>query len=217
MRQALRLLSHFVGQLQRKSNNFARYLPPAPVETYLLYAAARLNLADTIANGAKSIEELTALIDVNADILVRLLRGWVIIGVLTEEPGGHYSLTRSGQNLKNGSPIRGEVLVQTELFMAWAELLYAARTGESPFARRFGSDPFRHFAQDADANRTFNRSFANRDFLNVAIANAYPFPPDAHIVDVGGGYGDLLLTLLERNSGAKGTLLTGQTKKRPKS
>jgi hypothetical protein len=45
---------------------------------------------------------------------------------------------------------------------------------------------------------------------NPLVAQAYDFPPDATVVDVGGGHGGLLLAVLRRHPGLRGALFDQQ-------
>ena len=57
-------------------------------DTALLYVAAKLGLADLLAEGPKTSEELAAMTGAHAPSLHRILRGLVIVGMCFEERRG---------------------------------------------------------------------------------------------------------------------------------
>src|SRR5205085_7944851 len=64
----------------------------------LIYAAAKLGLADVLSNGrlARS-EELAYEIGADAQALRRVLRGMVLVGILFEDGVGRFGLTGMGE------------------------------------------------------------------------------------------------------------------------
>ena len=62
-------------------------------DTALLYVAAKLGLADLLAEGPKTSEELSATMGAHAPSLYRILRGLVVVGMCFEEEA-RFGLTR---------------------------------------------------------------------------------------------------------------------------
>ena len=81
--------------------------------TQLLYVAARLGVADVLAEGPRTGAELAAAVGADPDLLTRALRGLVLEEVLAEE-GGRFALTELGQCLRADAPrsMRGPVLAR---------------------------------------------------------------------------------------------------------
>jgi predicted transcriptional regulator len=69
--------------------------------TAVLYVAAKLGLADLLANGPKTSKELAAMTGAHAPSLYRILRGLVIVGMCFEEEE-RFGLTRLGEVLRTG-------------------------------------------------------------------------------------------------------------------
>src|SRR5262249_55552653 len=69
----------------------------------VVYAAAKLGLADQLAAGPKSAAELAGPMRVHAPSLYRLMRTLARLGLLTERPGQRFTLTTLGEALKTGA------------------------------------------------------------------------------------------------------------------
>ena len=72
----------------------------------VVYAAAKLGLADQLAAGPKNAAELAGLMQVHAPSLHRLMRTMASLGLLTERPGQRFALTALGEALKTGVRLR---------------------------------------------------------------------------------------------------------------
>ena len=72
------------------------------VTTQLLYVAAKLGVADVLADGPRSGAEIAAAVGADHDALVRVLRGLVTDDVLAEEEDGRFALTPVGECLRAG-------------------------------------------------------------------------------------------------------------------
>src|SRR5205809_7992179 len=112
--------------------------------TAILYAAARLGLADRLGDGPRSSEELAALVGAHGPALRRLMRALVEIGVLREAEEGRFGLTAMGALLREDAPgsLRSVAIIYGDTFgQAWRSLLHSVRTGETAFEHVHGS-PF---------------------------------------------------------------------------
>jgi DNA-binding IclR family transcriptional regulator len=85
------------------------------IQTQLLYVAARLRLADLLASGPQSAEDLAAPAGADASVLHRILRGLAINGIV-EEGKGVFGLTDAGRYLQSGTgdSLRAAVLSRGE-------------------------------------------------------------------------------------------------------
>src|SRR6478735_4985199 len=70
----------------------------------LVYAAARLDLADHLATGPRSAEDLAGPLGLHSPSLHRFLRCLASLGVFAELDGQRFALTELGQALKTGAP-----------------------------------------------------------------------------------------------------------------
>jgi hypothetical protein len=175
-----------------------------------VYVAAKLGLADLVAEAPRSSDELAAATGTHAPSLHRLLRGLASVGVFTEVSPDHFALTPMAALLRTGTPGSMRALAITyneEQYRAWGNLLHSVRTGNPAFELQFGMGPFAYFAQNPEADQVFNEAMIGwTSQVADAVATTYDFSPFRTIVDVGGGYGTLLAAILPQQPAARGIL-----------
>lgn len=170
------------------------------VVTQLLWVAAELRIADALAGGPRTAEELADKVGADAVALRRVLRGLAAEEVFEELPGRRFGLTATGELLREGveGSQRGAVLARGGLYYgALAGLLDAVRESGTPFERVHGTTFFQYLdAHPADSAR-FQGSMAVRAAREAAaVVEAYDFRRFRTLVDVGGGSGVLLREIL---------------------
>jgi hypothetical protein len=177
----------------------------------ILYVAAQLGLADRLAGGAKTAEELAGPTETHAPSLYRLMRALGLLGLLTEDPERRFALTSLGAALKTGAPgsARATILTLASNWMSqgFDHLLYSVRTGKSGFEKSLGMPIFDWLAKNPEAASLFSETMVGFHGAEPeAVAAAYDFSGLATIVDVGGATGNLISAVLGRNPGARGIL-----------
>lgn len=175
-----------------------------------LYVAAKLGVADQLADGPVPCEALAAATGADAPSLRRVLRALASVGVFTEAAPDNFALTPLAGLLRTGTPgsMRAlAIMYAEEQYRAWGDLLHSVRTGTPAFSRQFGMDYFAYLATHPEADRVFNAAMTGwTDQLADAVVDAYDFSPFGTVVDVGGSYGTLLTAILRRHPGARGIL-----------
>lgn len=178
-----------------------------------LHVAARLRVADHLAQGLSRVEELAAATGTHAPSLRRLLRALAAFGVFREKDDGCFGLTPIGERLVAAAPgsARGAVMMfgHHDFRRTWSELEHSIRTGQTAaaklsgtadFATRTGSDP------SLLAAFTAGMSAAVATIADGLVA-AVDFGSVRHVVDVGGGEGRLMGAILLAAPHLRGTLL----------
>ena len=100
--------------------------------------AASLGVADALADGQRSAEELAGALGCDAAALYRLLRALADAGIVHEDGDRRFSLSELGEPLRSG--VAGSIREQAILFgrpyvlAAWGNLEHSIRTGENAFA-----------------------------------------------------------------------------------
>jgi len=85
--------------------------------------------------------------------------------------------------------------------------MHSVKTGEIAFDNFFGMDIWKYFNQSPEDAAVFNDSMSNVTVAaNEAITSLYDFSNIGTIVDVGGGHGALITSILQKNAKAKGVL-----------
>jgi 2,7-dihydroxy-5-methyl-1-naphthoate 7-O-methyltransferase len=180
---------------------------------WAIRAAATLHLADHIAAGHRSVDELARVSHSNADALGRLLRYLETQGLFVEEPVGHYELTDVGAVLREGHPAQLRSWLDQDGGMGRADiaaagLLESVRSGVPAYSRFFGCPFWDDLEHHPDRRRAFDELMREQlDLQAPHIAAAYDWGDVREVVDVGGGTGILLAAILERAAHVRGTLV----------
>jgi len=175
-----------------------------------LYVAAKLGVADLLADGPRPVEDLAAATKTDATSLRRVLRALASVSVFTEACPGTFALTPLAALLRTGTPdsMRSlAIMYVEEQYRAWGDLLHSVQTGKTAFEHQFGTSYFAYLAQHREADRVFNEAMTGWTAQLVgAVVDAYDFSPFRTIMDVGGSYGTLLAAVLRSNPAARGIL-----------
>src|SRR5437870_103416 len=126
-----------------------------------LYVAAKLGVADLVANGPRPVEDLAAVTKTDAPSLRRVLRALASVGVFSETSPGAFGLTPLAALLRSGTPdsMRAlAIMYAEEQYRAWGDVLHSVQTGETAFERQFGMSYFSYLAQHPEADRVFNEA-----------------------------------------------------------
>ncbi len=197
------------------------HLPPRLVLVQMLtgyrvsqaiYVAAKLGITDLLRNDPQPCAELAKATGTHAPSLCRLLRLLASAGVFAEQEDGRFALTPIGECLRADVPgsFRSVALFlagPTTINRMWSDLLFSVQTGETAFDHVFGVGPFQYFAQHPEEAAIFNEAMASMTTqIATAVPSAYDFSSFRTIVDVGGGLGVLLSTILKANPALRGVL-----------
>lgn len=194
--------------------------PPAPAillqmmtgywASQAIYVAAKLGIADHLAEGLVDVRELARATATDAGSLYRLLRTLASTGIFSEVEPGQFGLTPLAALLRTGTPDSMRALAITyneEQYRAWGDLLYSVQTGGVAFEHHYGMMPFDYFETHPETDRVFNEamiSWSNQ--VAGAVASTFDFSPFSTIADIGGGHGAMLTAILQHNPAAQGIL-----------
>jgi hypothetical protein len=177
----------------------------------VVHVAAELGIADLLAAGAKSTETLAGEAGANVPALHRLLRALASLGVIDELEPGRFALNEMGEQLRGGVPdsVRNLALMfgSERVWRSWGELRHSILTGTPAFRHVFGVEAFEFLARDPKQAAVFNEAMAEIT-RQVAkdLVTAYDFASFSKIVDVGGGNGTLIATILDSAPKLRGIL-----------
>lgn len=179
--------------------------------TQAVSVVARLGVADALAGGPKSCEDIAASVDADAPTLYRLLRAVADRGVVIHLDDDRFELTPVGELLR--TDVHGSLRAWATMAGlpfhrdAWTDLYASVRTGEPAFARLHGTDLFGYLAGHPDDAAVFDAAMTSLSLSMLAgIVHAYDFGRFSTVVDVGGGRGGLLCAILLANSHLRGVL-----------
>lgn len=173
--------------------------------------AAQLGVADALAGGPLSIDELATRVGANDDALRRLLRALISRGIFRHRPDGRYELNCLAATLRSDAPVSMACAAQfygsREQRERWTLLVDSIRTGQSVVPGLRGKHSFDYFAEQPELADLFNQTMTSISELTTAsVVAGYDFSAYPTIVDVGGGHGPLLAAILATAPGSRGVL-----------
>lgn len=175
-----------------------------------IYIAAKLEIADLLVDGPRTADDLASTVQAHAPSLYRLLRALSSIGIFRETEIGSFALTPMAEYLT--SDIRDSSRIWAIMFnevqyQAWGDMLTSIQTGEIAFDRLFGTSFFSYLADHPESNDTINQAMSTgSNRVGPALLEVYDFAPYETIVDIGGGNGLLLSTILAHYPDNRGIL-----------
>jgi hypothetical protein len=175
----------------------------------LIAVAAELELADRLKHGPRTIDDLAGEARVQAPALYRVLRMLASVGVFAETKNKRFKLTPLAATLRKGVPgsMRALAIMLDAKYLkdSWDLLLHGVKTGEEPFQKAHGVSMFEYLERHPEALKIFGDAMTSVSSTeNQAIAAAYKLSGIRTLVDVGGGNGSLLASLLKANPKLKG-------------
>jgi hypothetical protein len=177
----------------------------------ILYVGAKLSLADHLAKGPMSADQIAKITESDPTSLYRLMRTLASLGIMTEDDAHRFSLTPLGEAMKTGAPGGARATILTIASPWWvngfAHLMYSVQTGKPGFEKMCGMPVFDWFADHPEEASLFNETMVGIHGAEpAAVAAAYDFSGLKTIIDVGGGTGNLVTTILASNPGSRGIL-----------
>lgn len=120
-------------------------------------------------------------------------------------------MTLAGELLRSNSPgsLRDLAIFMGEdwHWRVWGRTLYSVRTGKAAWDQEHGSDVFPYFAANPEAAKIFDDAMTSLSNLAItAVVESYDFSGIETLVDVAGGHGRLLTTILGANRSLNGVL-----------
>ncbi|MCC9312341.1 acetylserotonin O-methyltransferase [Kitasatospora sp. RB6PN24] len=174
-----------------------------------VYAAVRSGVLDALTSTPQSPKEVAAAAGCDEEAVARLLLFLSGLGVVNREETSGYTATDLARLLQKGGDFRELALFYGEdCYQAWGHVAKSIRTGETGWRHAFGLEQFDHLATDPVRARRFDRAMAAcADVVGEELRRTYDFAKAAHIVDIGGGDGSLLKSVLATVSTARGTVV----------
>ncbi|MFC5186253.1 methyltransferase [Actinomadura harenae] len=175
--------------------------------------AATLRLADHVARGAHTVDELAVLVDADRDALAVTMGQLVTAGVLTRDAQDRYHLTPLGDQLRDEHPERMRATLDIEGAIGRAELSLAAllqtvRTGKTAYSHHYGQSMWDDLVDSPALAGSFDAFMSFKTTTNApALASSPLWSRLNHVIDIGGGDGTLALALLAEHPVLRVTVL----------
>ncbi|HVQ36042.1 MAG TPA: methyltransferase [Pyrinomonadaceae bacterium] len=197
--------------------------PAMPPELYLtqltfgalvsqaLFVAAKLGVADLLAEQPLSIFELAGETKTNERALYRVLRSLAAVGVFKEVSPKIFAMTPNAEPLRSDVPnsIRNIALFMGEEWhwRVWGNMAQSIESGKPAWGKVHGMEVFDYFQANPQQYETFNRAMTGMSAaMAPAIVEGYDFSGIETLADIAGGHGLLLAQILKANANMKGIL-----------
>lgn len=178
--------------------------------TAVIYVAARLGLAELLRDGPRTVKELASRTQTDRDALARLLVALSTVGICSRVSEDRYLLTELGAGLDGAAERSFKNWVIFEGYMLarrWDGLLDSIMSGKTAAQLQDVGDNFDLMARTPEHVRIFNEAMTDLTRLVTHdLLQAYDFGTISHLMDVGGGSGQLMGAVAREYSNIKGTV-----------
>lgn len=186
--------------------------------TQMLSVICRLRIPDILHEKSLTAEEIARLTDTNANSIYRLMRALVSKGIFSQE-GDLFLNNDISRMLTSDHPscmyhycmMRGSYYQ----YHSWSNLMFSIKTGRSALNHTLGISMFEYLNTHPEERIHFDSAMAGISrMIGKEIGEMYKSNTRTHlfsaaktIVDIGGGNGTLLDTLLSSLGGLKGVVI----------
>jgi DNA-binding Lrp family transcriptional regulator len=174
-------------------------------------AAAELFLSTLLEDGPRSIEYLAEKTGMNCNSLYRVMRALTCAGIFKEKKGRIFENNKLSKCLLYGKENTVTALAKFTgaewMVKLWSDLLYSIEKEKNLYKIKYGKGFFEWLEENPEEYRIFDEGMTSLSALSdVPIASAYNFSSFNSIVDVGGGHGSQIATILKAYPKMKGML-----------
>jgi len=176
-----------------------------------LAVAAELGIADLLKDGPRTAADIARTANASEDGVYRLLRALGSVGLFAETGNRRFRLTPLGRLLRTDSPQAlggfARFTGHESTWRPWGELRHSVQTGEPASDHVFGMPIFEYFAKTPESAAVFDAAMTSiSTFESKAVVAAYDFSGINTLVDVAGGHGLMIATILKANRRMRGIL-----------
>lgn len=176
----------------------------------MVYVTAKLKLADLVEVKPRSAEELAGLTETQPDMMFRVLRALASVGVFAENEDSKFETTPLSETLRSDIPNSQwalAIMMGEEHYRCWGELIYSLETGKKSFDKLYDQPIFEYLGENSEAAIVFDAAMTSvHGRESIPMATAYDFSQFSSMVDIGGGNGSLLSTILGVHESVKGAI-----------
>ncbi|MFI1281388.1 methyltransferase [Streptomyces sp. NPDC020858] len=185
------------------------------VVTQAISVAAKLGIADVLADGPLSVEDISKRVGADAKATHRILRALSGHGLFAVRPDGRFEQTPLSDKLRDDVPdsMRGFALLMSHplLWEEWGHLFTTVETGEPNLPKLRGMGALDYFQANPAYMGVFFQAFGQlSESETEPILAAYDFSGFGTVVDVIAGRGSLLAGILQQAPDVKGVLFDSE-------
>jgi hypothetical protein len=177
----------------------------------LISVAAELEIADQLADGPAHVDDIAKACGANANGVYRLLRALASLGVFTESSARTFALTPLAETLRTGvtgsmKDIAQDVGGRTRL-LAYSQLAHSVRTGQPAFDHAHGTSMWAYLQSHPAELALFGKAMGNlASQVHAKAFLDYDLSDVRRLIDLGGGEGYLIATLLAQYPNMRATV-----------
>ena len=205
---------HYLYRLHQRSAPAAVAMLEMVMAAWVAQAiqvAAELGIADALADDPLPLDDLADRVGADPDALRRLMRALISRGIFRQRGDGCYELTALAETLRSDAPYSmhgyARMVGSPQHREHWSLLVEAVKSGKAIVPQLRGKEGFDYLSDEPELAKIFNDAMTGLAGLSAtAVVAGYSFGPYRTIVDVGGGHGALLSTILAATPNARGVL-----------
>ena len=171
--------------------------------TAAIYVAARLGLAELLRDGPLALGQLAKATRADERALGRLLTALSTIGICSRSGEDRYALTDVGACLDGAAEhsFKGWAFLEAELISkSWSGMLESIMTGKTGAQLQGVEDSFELMGRTPELVDKFNAAMVELTRLVTPnVLQSYDFGGISHLMDAGGGSGELLGAIARQN------------------
>lgn len=179
--------------------------------TQAVYVAAELGVAEVLADGPLTVEEIARRVEADPEAIFRLLRLLASHDIFTRQDDGRFAMTPMAQALRQDDPNSfygmAVLMGHPTHWEDWSHLVDSVRTGEPSLPKLRGMGAFEYLEANPEYGGVFMRGMGDLSRMETdPVLAAFDFSRFDTIVDVGGGGGELLARILQQTPRSKGVI-----------
>jgi hypothetical protein len=175
-----------------------------------LHVAVKLGVTEKLSGGPRRVADLAREAGVGEDGLYRVLRALASVGIFTESAPRTFALTPPAELLRKGPGSLGdgiEFITDPLHFQAYGEMMHSVATGKPSGEKVVGMPLFEYLARTPEWSASFNNAMtAFSANVMPAVLKAYDFSGIDVLVDIAGGHGHVLTSVLREYPSMRGVL-----------
>ena len=174
----------------------------------LIHIIIKLGIIDLLNKNKMSCNELAEKSGTKPELLRKVLKVLCLSKVLNEPEKDVFEIGENGKDIISQKQKDLLSYIWEDWWMkSWSNLGECLKTGEVPFEKSFGEDFYSYISKNSDAKRMFNSLMSLYSSIAIdSILNKYDFSGFKKIVDIGGGEGNIISRILEKNEDVRGVI-----------
>ena len=178
--------------------------------TAVIHVAVKLGIAELLRDGPQPLGELAKATGADERSLGRLLTALSTIGICKRTGEGSYALTEMGTGLDGAAEqsFKSWAIFEAEMLSkSWSGMLESVMTGKTAAELQGLANSFELMGRTPENVDKFNAAMTELTRLVTPdILRSYDFSGISHLMDVGGGSGELLGAIAQQNRKLRGTV-----------